>query len=147
MSYVCPDCHNDRHPPGAKFCIVCGTGFPLSGSPDLLEKKTADAGPGKDQAPHLGIVNLEGYGMNVDEKTGVVEVNLNCAVISTECTEPKFTPCKVTADTEAGKVIFALPKEKFAIALLFDEMLSIMAQGIVLFHQRHDGEKGDAHAE
>ena len=30
MSYVCPVCHNDRHPPRAKFCMVCGTGFPLS---------------------------------------------------------------------------------------------------------------------
>ena len=39
MSYVCPVCHNDRHPPGAKFCMVCGTGFPLSNPPDLGEEK------------------------------------------------------------------------------------------------------------
>lgn len=147
MSYVCPDCHNDRHPPGAKFCIVCGTGFPLSGSPDLSEKKTADAGPGNDQAPHLGIVNLEGYGMNVDEKTGAVETGLNCAVICPNSPEPKVTPCKVTVDTETGKVILAIPAEKIGVSLNFDEVLSIMAQAIVLFHQRHDGEEADAHAE
>lgn len=29
--YTCPVCHNTQHPPGAKFCTVCGTGFPLDG--------------------------------------------------------------------------------------------------------------------
>lgn len=28
--YECPVCHNTEHLPGAKFCMVCGTGFPLS---------------------------------------------------------------------------------------------------------------------
>lgn len=28
--YVCPVCHNAEHPPGAKFCMICGTAFPLS---------------------------------------------------------------------------------------------------------------------
>ena len=27
--YECPRCHNTEHPPGAKFCMVCGLGFPL----------------------------------------------------------------------------------------------------------------------
>lgn len=27
--YVCPVCHNKEHLPGARFCMVCGTGFPL----------------------------------------------------------------------------------------------------------------------
>lgn len=29
--YTCPVCHNTQHPPGAKFCMVCGTAFPLKG--------------------------------------------------------------------------------------------------------------------
>lgn len=29
ISYECPRCHNTEHPPGAKFCMVCGLGFPL----------------------------------------------------------------------------------------------------------------------
>ena len=29
--YTCPVCHNTQHPPWAKFCTVCGTGFPLDG--------------------------------------------------------------------------------------------------------------------
>ena len=28
--YVCPVCHNAEHLPGAKFCMICGTAFPLS---------------------------------------------------------------------------------------------------------------------
>ena len=28
--YVCPSCH---HPPGARFCYICGMGFPLSIQP------------------------------------------------------------------------------------------------------------------
>lgn len=28
--YVCPVCHNAEHLPGAKFCVICGTAFPLS---------------------------------------------------------------------------------------------------------------------
>lgn len=28
--YECPVCHNTEHLPGAKFCMVCGNGFPLS---------------------------------------------------------------------------------------------------------------------
>lgn len=31
--YVCPSCHNTDHPPGARFCYVCGLGFPLSMQP------------------------------------------------------------------------------------------------------------------
>ena len=29
--YTCPVCHNTEHLPGAKFCMVCGTAFPLKG--------------------------------------------------------------------------------------------------------------------
>lgn len=147
MSYVCPVCHNDRHPPEAKFCMVCGTGFPLSNPPDLEEKTTAGAGPGENRAPHSGTVSMEGSVMNVDEKTGAVETGLNCAVICPNSPEPKVAPCKVTVDTETGKVILAIPAEKIGVSLNFDEVLSIMAQAIVLFHQRHDGEEADAHAE
>ena len=28
--YVSPVCHNAEHLPGAKFCMICGTAFPLS---------------------------------------------------------------------------------------------------------------------
>ena len=28
--YVCPVCHNAEHLPGEKFCMICGTAFPLS---------------------------------------------------------------------------------------------------------------------
>lgn len=31
--YVCPSCHNTDHPPGARFCYICGLGFPLSRQP------------------------------------------------------------------------------------------------------------------
>ncbi len=31
--YVCPSCHNMDHPPGARFCYICGMGFPLSIQP------------------------------------------------------------------------------------------------------------------
>lgn len=147
MCYVCPVCHNDRHPPGAKFCMVCGTGFPLSNPPDLEEKTTTGAGPGENRAPHSGTVSMEESVMNVDEKTGVVEAGLNCAVICPNSPEPKVTACKVTVDTEASKVILAISSDRIGVSLNFDEVLSIMAQAIVLFHQRHDGEEGDAHAE
>lgn len=30
MELICPVCHNDDHRPGARFCWVCGYGFPLS---------------------------------------------------------------------------------------------------------------------
>ena len=53
----------------------------------------------------------------------------------------------MTVDAEAGKVILSISSEKIGVSLNFDEVLSIMAQAIVLFHQRHDGEEGDAHAE
>ena len=53
----------------------------------------------------------------------------------------------MTVDTEAGKVVLAIPSEKIGVSLNFDEVLSIMAQAIVLFHQRHDGKGGGAHAE
>lgn len=29
--YACPVCHNMEHLPGSKFCMVCGTAFPLKG--------------------------------------------------------------------------------------------------------------------
>ena len=29
--YACPVCHNMEHLPGSKFCMVCGTAFPLNG--------------------------------------------------------------------------------------------------------------------
>lgn len=58
--------------------------------------------------------------------------------------EPRVNPCKVTVDTEADKVILSIPSEKIGISLNFDEVLSIMAQAIVLFHQRHDGKGGGA---
>lgn len=29
--YTCPVCHNTEHLPGAKFCMVCGTAFPMKG--------------------------------------------------------------------------------------------------------------------
>lgn len=29
--YTCPVCHNTEHLPGTKFCMVCGTAFPLKG--------------------------------------------------------------------------------------------------------------------
>lgn len=32
-AYVCPSCHNTDHPPAARFCYVCGLGFPLSMQP------------------------------------------------------------------------------------------------------------------
>ena len=38
---ICPACHNADHRPGAKFCWVCGYGFPLSrgrDEPYVLEK-------------------------------------------------------------------------------------------------------------
>lgn len=60
---------------------------------------------------------------------------------------PGVNPCKVTVDTEADKVILSIPAEKIGVSLNFDEVLSIMAQAIVLFHQRHDGKGGGAHAE
>lgn len=147
MSYVCPVCHNDRNPPGAKFCMVCGTGFPLSNPPDPGEEKTDGAGPGENRAPHSGAVSVEGSVMNVDGKTGTVEASLNCAVIFQNSHEPRVNPCKVTVDTEADKVILSIPAEKIGVSLNFDEVLSIMAQAIVLFHQRHDGKGGGAHAE
>lgn len=53
----------------------------------------------------------------------------------------------MTVDTEADKVILSIPAEKIGVSLNFDEVLSIMAQAIVLFHQRHDGKGGGAHAE
>ncbi len=31
--YVCPSCHNTDHPPGARFCYICGLGFPMSRQP------------------------------------------------------------------------------------------------------------------
>lgn len=31
--YVCPSCHNMDHPPGSRFCYVCGLGFSLSRQP------------------------------------------------------------------------------------------------------------------
>lgn len=31
--YVCPICHNEEHLPGARFCMVCGTAFPLAEQP------------------------------------------------------------------------------------------------------------------
>lgn len=45
---VCPFCHNEDNRPGAKFCWVCGYGFPLSGSRDepyVLEKAIETFGP------------------------------------------------------------------------------------------------------
>lgn len=45
---ICPCCHNEDHRPGAKFCWVCGYGFPLSGSrgePYVLEKAIETFGP------------------------------------------------------------------------------------------------------
>ena len=32
-TYICPVCHNEEHLPGARFCMVCGTGFPLKEQP------------------------------------------------------------------------------------------------------------------
>lgn len=43
--YVCPVCHNTEHPPGAKFCMVCGEAFPLHMSEDqrkAVEKRDQD---------------------------------------------------------------------------------------------------------
>ena len=45
---VCPVCHNADHKPGAKFCWVCGYGFPLSrgrDEPYVLEKAIETFGP------------------------------------------------------------------------------------------------------
>lgn len=45
---VCPVCHNADHRPGAKFCWVCGYGFPLSSGRDepyVLEKAIETFGP------------------------------------------------------------------------------------------------------
>lgn len=33
--YVCPVCHNSEHLPGAKFCMICGTAFPLSNQKEV----------------------------------------------------------------------------------------------------------------
>ena len=45
---ICPACHNADHRPGAKFCWVCGYGFPLSrgrDEPYVLEKAIETFGP------------------------------------------------------------------------------------------------------
>ena len=45
---ICPFCNNEDNRPGAKFCWVCGYGFPLSGSrsePYVLEKAIETFGP------------------------------------------------------------------------------------------------------
>lgn len=45
---VCPFCHNEDNRLGAKFCWVCGYGFPLSGSRSeayVLEKAIETFGP------------------------------------------------------------------------------------------------------
>ena len=31
--YICPNCHNIEHRAGARFCWVCGHGFPLDDRP------------------------------------------------------------------------------------------------------------------
>ena len=31
--YICPVCHNEEHPARARFCMVCGTAFPMEEQP------------------------------------------------------------------------------------------------------------------
>lgn len=54
---VCPFCHNEDHKPGAKFCWVCGYGFPRSVVRDetyVLEKAIETFG-----AEHQQLVAIE----------------------------------------------------------------------------------------
>lgn len=46
--YVCPVCHNTEHPPGAKFCMICGEAFPLH-----REEKQSPKERSQDWAAHL----------------------------------------------------------------------------------------------
>lgn len=51
------------------------------------------------------------------------------------------TACNIVADMESGTVTFNIPEKDFVFAARFDELLQVMAEGIVLSHQIHDGEE------
>lgn len=48
--------------------------------------------------------------------------------------------CSIVADVESGTVTFHAAGKDVVIAVRFDELLEIMAEGVVLSHQRNDTE-------
>ncbi|MEY8230192.1 hypothetical protein AALA82_01035 [Oscillospiraceae bacterium 50-16] len=48
--------------------------------------------------------------------------------------------CSIVADVESGTVTFHAADKDIVIAVRFDELLEIMAEGVVLDHQLHDAE-------
>ena len=48
--------------------------------------------------------------------------------------------CSIVADVESGTVTFHAAVKDVVIAVRFDELLEIMADGVVLSHQLHDTE-------
>lgn len=48
--------------------------------------------------------------------------------------------CSIVADVESGTVTFHAAGKDVVIAVRFDELLEIMAEGVVLDHQLHDTE-------
>lgn len=51
-----------------------------------------------------------------------------------------LTDCHIAVDAETGNATFTVPSKNFVLAIRFDEMVEVMAQGVVLFHQLHDEE-------
>lgn len=48
--------------------------------------------------------------------------------------------CSIVADVESGTVTFHAADKDVVISVRFDELLEIMAEGVVLDHQIHDAE-------
>lgn len=85
--------------------------------------------------------------MNEDVKNTIIAAKVQCMagrLYAKEDPATIQTDCNIAADLESGTITLSVPEKDFVLAVRFDELLQIMAEGIVLSHQIHDGEEGGA---
>lgn len=133
--YVCPVCGNDDHDANALYCWVCGQGFPFSEWPKIKPVRGLD----HLQTPQPG--NVQEVNMS-DPKANAIGVKVHCmAGNPREADGPEaiiLTDCNIVVDAATGNVTFNVPARNFALAIRLDEMVGVMAEGVMLFHQLHD---------